>query len=45
VARLLIAIILGAVLAAGAAIVTTSALAGVSNGTQKNGSIYQYGTR
>jgi hypothetical protein len=45
VARLLIAIVLGAVLAAGAAIATSTALAGVSNGTQKNASIYQYGTR
>jgi hypothetical protein len=33
------------VLAVGAAVVTSNALAGVSNGTQKNGSIYQYGTR
>jgi hypothetical protein len=45
VARLLIAIVLGAVLAAGAAVVTSNALAGVANGTQKNASLYQYGTR
>jgi hypothetical protein len=42
---LLIVIVLGAVLAAGAAVLATGALAGVANGTQKNGSLYQYGTR
>jgi len=45
VARLLIVIVLGAVLAAGAAVLVGSALTGVANGTQKNSSLYQYGTR
>jgi hypothetical protein len=45
VARLLIAIVLGAVLATGAAFVVNSALAGVANGTPQPGSLYQYGTR
>jgi hypothetical protein len=45
VARLLIAIAVGVVLAVGAAVLVTNALAGVANGTPSNASIYQYGTR
>ena len=44
-ARLLIAIAVGVVLAIGAAALATSALAGVANGTPSNASLYQYGTR
>jgi hypothetical protein len=45
VARLLIAIAVGVVLAVGAAVLVSNALAGVANGTPSNASIYQYGTR
>jgi hypothetical protein len=45
VARLLIVIVLGAVLAAGAAAAMGSALTGVSNGTPKHATLYDYGTR
>lgn len=43
--RLLIAIVVGVVVAVGATVLVTNALAGVANGTSSNGSIYQYGTR
>jgi len=43
--RLLIAVIVGVVLAVGAAFLVTSALAGATNGTPTNASLYQYGTR
>jgi hypothetical protein len=45
VVRLLIAIVVGVVVAVGATVLVTNALAGVSNGTPSNASIYQYGTR
>jgi hypothetical protein len=45
VARLLIVIALGVVLAVGAAVLVSNALAGVADGTATNASIYQYGTR
>jgi hypothetical protein len=45
VVRLLIAIIVGAVLATGAAVGATSALTSVSNGTPTHGSLYMYGNR
>lgn len=44
-ARLLIAIAVGIVLAVGAAALATGALAGLSNGTSSSASIYQYGAR
>lgn len=44
-ARLLIAVIVGVVLAVGAAFLVTDALAGVTNGTPSNASLYQYGNR
>lgn len=43
--RLLIAIVFGIVVALGATVLVTNALAGVANGSPSNGSIYQYGTR
>lgn len=43
--RLLIAIVVGVVVALGATVLATNALAGVANGSPSNGSIYQYGTR
>lgn len=43
--RLLIAIVVGVVVAVGATVLVTNALASVANGTPSNGSIYQYGTR
>lgn len=43
--RLLIAVAVGIVIAVGATVALTSALANVSNGTPSPGSIYQYGTR
>ncbi len=44
-ARLLIAIAVGVVLAVGAAVLAGGALAGLSNGTANTSSLYQYGTR
>lgn len=43
--RLLIAIVVGVVVAVGATFLVTNALAGVANGTPSNASLYQYGTR
>lgn len=43
--RLLIAIVVGVVVAVGATVLVTNALVGVANGTASNASIYQYGTR
>jgi hypothetical protein len=43
--RLLIAVIVGVVLAVGAAFLASEALAGVTNGTPSNASLYQYGNR
>jgi hypothetical protein len=45
VARLLIAIVVGVVLGAGAAVVAGNALTGLANGTPSNASLYQYGSR
>jgi hypothetical protein len=45
VVRLLIAIVVGVVVAIGATVLVTDALAGVANGTPSNASLYQYGTR
>ncbi len=44
-ARLLIAVVVGVVLAVGAAFLASDALAGVANGAPSNASLYQYGTR
>jgi len=44
-ARLLIAIAVGVVLAVGAAVLVSNALVGVADGTPSNASLYQYGTR
>ena len=43
--RLLIAIVVGVVVAVGATVLVTNALAGAANGTPSNASLYQYGTR
>lgn len=43
--RLLIAVALGIVLALGATVLGTRALAGVANGTPSSASLYQYGNR
>jgi hypothetical protein len=45
VARLLIAIVVGVVLAVGAAFLTANALTGLANGTPSTASLYQYGSR
>jgi hypothetical protein len=45
VARLIIAIIVGAVIATGAAVGASSALTSVSNGAPTHGSLFQYGNR
>jgi hypothetical protein len=45
VARLLIIIAVGVVLAVGAAVLASNALAGLANGTPSKASLYQYGTR
>jgi hypothetical protein len=45
VVRLLIAIVVGVVLAVGATVVATNALAGLANGTPSKATLYQYGTR
>ena len=43
--RLLIAVSVGIVLALGATVLGTRALAGVANGTPSSASLYQYGNR
>jgi hypothetical protein len=43
--RLLIAVAVGVVLALGATVLGTRALAGVANGTPSSASLYQYGNR
>jgi hypothetical protein len=43
--QLLIAVALGIVLAVGATVMGTRALAGVANGTPSSASLYQYGNR
>ena len=43
--RLLIAIVVGVVLAAGAAVAASGVLAGAANGTPSQSSLYQYGNR
>jgi hypothetical protein len=45
VVRLLIAIVVGVVLAVGATVLATNALAGLANGTPSKATLYQYGTR
>jgi hypothetical protein len=42
---LLIAVVVGVALALGAAVVTTSTLTGVTNGSPSKVSLYQYGNR
>jgi hypothetical protein len=44
-ARLLIALVIGAILALGATFITSSALLGVANGQPSNSTLYNYGTR
>ena len=44
-ARLLIVIVVGVVLAVGASVLATNALAGLANGTPSKASLYQYGSR
>ena len=44
-ARLLIAIVVGVVLAVGAAVLAGNALTGLANGTPSTASLYQYGSR
>jgi hypothetical protein len=43
--RLFIAIAVGVVVAVGATVLVSNALASVANGTASNASIYQYGNR
>jgi hypothetical protein len=43
--RLLIAVAVGIVVALGATVLGTRALAGVANGTPSSASLYQYGNR
>ena len=43
--RLIIAIVVGIVIAVGAAAVVENVLSTASNGTPNNASLYQYGTR
>ncbi len=43
--RLLIAMVVGLVLAVGATVITGEVLQGVSNGAPSNASLYNYGTR
>ncbi|HXL94766.1 MAG TPA: hypothetical protein VN969_38050 [Streptosporangiaceae bacterium] len=43
--RLIIAIVVGAVIAAGATVAFTSALSNAANGSPSNSSLYQYGSR
>jgi hypothetical protein len=45
VSRLIMAIVVGIVLAVGAVALVENVLAGDANGTPTNASIYQYGTR
>ena len=45
VSRLIIAIVVGIVIAVGAVAVVQNVLSGASNGTPSNASLYQYGTR
>ena len=44
-ARLLIAVVVGIVLAVGATIAAAQTLAGVANGSPTSSSLYQYGNR
>jgi hypothetical protein len=44
-ARLVVAIIAGVMLAVGTVFLVTGALAGVANGSPSNASLYQYGNR
>jgi hypothetical protein len=44
-ARLIIAIVVGVVIAVGAVALTENLLSGAANGTPSNASLYQYGTR
>lgn len=43
--RLIIAIVVGIVIAVGAVAVTENVLSSVSNGSPSNASLYQYGSR
>lgn len=43
--RLIIAVVIGAILAVGAGFAASSALLGVANGSPSNASPYNYGTR
>lgn len=43
--RIIIAIVVGLVIAAGATVVTTNLLSNQANGTPNNSSLYQYGSR
>ena len=45
VSRLIIAIVVGIVIAVGAVAVTENVLSSVSNGSPSNASLYQYGSR
>jgi hypothetical protein len=45
VSRLIIAIVVGIVIAVGAVAVVENVLSGASNGNPSNASLYQYGTR
>jgi hypothetical protein len=45
VSRLILAVVVGIVIAVGAVALVENVLSGVSNGTPSNASIYQYGTR
>jgi hypothetical protein len=45
VSRLIIAIVVGIVIAVGAVAVVENVLSGASNGSPSNASLYQYGTR
>ena len=41
----IVAIVVGVVLAVGGAVIASNTLAGVSNGTPSQASVYQYGNR
>jgi hypothetical protein len=43
--RLIVAVVVGLVIAAGATVVTVNLLSNSANGTQSNQSLYQYGSR
>jgi hypothetical protein len=43
--RLIIAIVVGAVIAVGATVLVDNVLGSAANGTPSNSSLYQYGTR